>query len=104
LTQKIDLSSLPSRLGALRKTGVPYPAGYEQGAAQKELQEQSAKVVANLKQGSVNNVPADSEIVALIAYLQRLGTDIKAAPAAQVTVPKTASVDQPAAARNGGLL
>ncbi len=37
------------------------------------------KVVANLKQGSVNAEP-DREIIALIAYLQRLGTDIKSAP------------------------
>jgi cbb3-type cytochrome oxidase cytochrome c subunit len=32
--------------------------------------------------GSVTNAPADREIVALIAYLQRLGKDIKAAPQA----------------------
>jgi cytochrome c oxidase cbb3-type subunit I/II len=37
-------------------------------------------VVANLKLGSITAAP-DTEIVALIAYLQRLGTDIKSAPA-----------------------
>ena len=36
--------------------------------------------MANLKQGSITAEP-DKEIVALIAYLQRLGTDIKSAPA-----------------------
>jgi cytochrome c oxidase cbb3-type subunit I/II len=80
LTQKLDMESLPARLNALRKIGVPYPAGYENGPAQKELQAQAQKVVANLKQGSITAEP-DREIVALIAYLQRLGTDIKAAPA-----------------------
>ena len=35
-------------------------------------------VVVNLKQGSITNAPANTEIIALIAYLQRLGTDIKA--------------------------
>jgi cytochrome c oxidase cbb3-type subunit I/II len=79
LTQKLDKESLPARLGALRRVGVPYPAGYENGPAQKDFDEQAAKVVANLKQGSVN-CDADKEIIGLIAYLQRLGTDIKNAP------------------------
>jgi len=63
----------------LRRVGVPYPAGYENGLAQKDLQVQAEKIVANLKLGSVNAEP-DRDIVALIAYLQRLGTDIKNAP------------------------
>ena len=79
LTQKMETDSLPARLNALRKVGVPYPAGYENGPAQKDLQAQAGKVVANLKQGSVKG-EADKEIIALIAYLQRLGTDIKSAP------------------------
>jgi cytochrome c oxidase cbb3-type subunit I/II len=79
LTQKLDRESLPARLNALRKIGVPYPAGYENGPAQKDLDAQAAKIIANLKQGSVTAEP-DQEIVAMIAYLQRLGTDIKAAP------------------------
>ena len=80
LTQKMETDSLPARLNALRKIGVPYPAGYENGPAQKDLQAQAEKVVANLKMGSVKADP-DKEIIALIAYLQRLGTDIKSAPA-----------------------
>jgi cytochrome c oxidase cbb3-type subunit I/II len=79
LTQKMETDTLPARLNALRKIGVPYPAGFENGPAQKELQAQADKVVANLKLGSVKADP-DKEIIALIAYLQRLGTDIKSAP------------------------
>ena len=79
LTQQLDTTSLPSRLAALRRVGVPYPAGYENGPAQKDLQAQAEKVVANLKLGSVK-ADSDKEIIALIAYLQRLGTDIKSAP------------------------
>ncbi|HND00156.1 MAG TPA: cytochrome-c oxidase, cbb3-type subunit II, partial [Myxococcota bacterium] len=91
LTQKLDISSLPARIGALRKIGVPYPAGYEQ-KAEVELKAQAARVAANLQSGMVKASP-DSEVIALIAYLQRLGTDIKAAPAAAPAAPKTASVD-----------
>ena len=83
LTQKIETSSLAPRLSALRKVGVPYPAGFENGDAQKDLAAQSEKIVANLKQGMITNAPANTEIIALIAYLQRLGTDIKVQAAAK---------------------
>jgi cytochrome c oxidase cbb3-type subunit I/II len=79
LTQKMETDTLPSRLNALRRLGVPYPTGFENGPAQKDLQAQAEKVVANLKQGSITADP-DREIIALVAYLQRLGTDIKSAP------------------------
>jgi cytochrome c oxidase cbb3-type subunit I/II len=58
---------------------VPYPAGYENGPAQKDLQAQAEKVVAEPEAGFGQRRP-DKEIIALIAYLQRLGTDIKSAP------------------------
>ena len=63
---------------ALRKVGVPYPAGMKM-ARPKRAAAQRQKIVANLAVGMVN-APPDREIIALIAYLQRLGTDIKAAP------------------------
>ena len=43
------------------------------------LNKQAGKVVTNLKTGQVKAQP-DREIIAVIAYLQRLGTDIKLAP------------------------
>jgi cytochrome c oxidase cbb3-type subunit I/II len=78
LTQTLDTNAIPPRIAALRKVGVPYPQGYELRAVA-EAKVQAAQVVANLKQGSVTADP-DKEIIALIAYLQRLGTDIKATP------------------------
>jgi cytochrome c oxidase cbb3-type subunit I/II len=93
LTQKLDTSSLPSRIGALRKVGVPYPEGFENGPAQRELEAQSKQVVLGLKVGSVEAQP-DKEIIALIAYLQRLGKDIKAATPAPAPV---AASESPAA-------
>ena len=81
LTQKLETESLPARLKALRQVGVPYPAGFENGPARKDLQAQAEKVAANLKQGGITTTP-DKEIVALITYLQRLGTDIKSTPVA----------------------
>jgi cytochrome c oxidase cbb3-type subunit I/II len=85
LTQKLETASLPSRLKALRKVGVPYPEGFENGPAQKELEQQANKIVLSLKVGMVNT-ETNREIVALIAYLQRLGMDVKSVPAATPSV------------------
>jgi cytochrome c oxidase cbb3-type subunit I/II len=98
LTQKLDNSSLPARLSALRKVGVPYPAGAE-ATALADLKAQAVKITASLQNGMVKADP-DTEIIALIAYLQRLGTDIKGAPA--TTAPtRTSSVATPTAQLGG---
>ena len=60
-------------------SAFPIPKGYENGPAQKDLKKQADKIVRHLKEGSVEAEP-DKEIIALIAYLQRLGVDIKSAP------------------------
>jgi cytochrome c oxidase cbb3-type subunit I/II len=79
LTQELETNSLPPRIKALRKVGVPYPAGYEDGPAEKELVTQETQLALSLKVGQVESTP-NKEIIAVIAYLQRLGKDIKAAP------------------------
>jgi cytochrome c oxidase cbb3-type subunit I/II len=80
LRQKLDSAVIGDRMRALRKVGVPYTDDEIQGAP-KSIDEQSKKIVANLAGGSISNAAPDREIIALIAYLQRLGTDIKAVPA-----------------------
>jgi cytochrome c oxidase cbb3-type subunit I/II len=80
LSQKLDATVAVDRMRALRKVGVPYTDD-EISKASASIAAQSKKVVANLAMGSITNAPADREIVAVIAYLQRLGTDIKSAPA-----------------------
>jgi cytochrome c oxidase cbb3-type subunit I/II len=92
LTQELKTDSLPSRIKALRKIGVPYPDGFENGPAQEELEAQSAVIVVNLSVGSVE-AEADREIIAVIAYLQRLGIDIKAAPAQAAQIETSTSTN-----------
>lgn len=95
LTRKLDTASLPARIRTMRKLGVPYPAGYENGPAQKDLQQQAQRIVLSLQTGMVHAEP-DREIIALIGYLQRLGKDIQAAaPAAPVPVAGTQTATQP---------
>jgi len=77
---KLDTSHTEGKIITLRRLGVPYPDGYETRAAA-DLQAQAARIAAGLN-GSGLNTSADAEIVAVIAYLQRLGTDIKASATA----------------------
>jgi cytochrome c oxidase cbb3-type subunit I/II len=60
----------------MRTLGVPYSDGYEL-KANADLKIQANAIVANLAIDNVK-IQSDKEIIALIAYLQRLGTDIKA--------------------------
>jgi cytochrome c oxidase cbb3-type subunit I/II len=53
LRQKIETNAMPPRIAALRKVGVPYPDGYENGAAQKDLLTQADAIVLGLKIGAV---------------------------------------------------
>ena len=62
----------------MQTLGVPYPEGYDK-VANKELMHQADSIAANLKKDKINT-PSDKEVVALIAYLQRIGRDIKAEP------------------------
>ncbi len=79
--QSIDKSLTAGKISALRKIGVPYPEDYE-SIANDDLDKQAQKIVASLKADNIETTP-DAEIVALIAYLQRLGKDIKAEKVAQ---------------------
>lgn len=63
------------KVSAMRTLGAPYPEGYEQQAVA-DAEKQAEGIVKNLKDAKINTTK-DKEIVALIAYLQRLGTDIK---------------------------
>jgi cytochrome c oxidase cbb3-type subunit I/II len=75
LAQDLDVATTATKVNALRKLGVPYPPGYE-ARAEEDLRAQAQAISDDLQK---NNAPAEpqKEIIALIAYLQRLGTDIK---------------------------
>jgi len=75
LEDKLDVESTPAKISTMRKLGVPYPEGYE-GQAIDDLNEQANNIADALLDNGIIVEP-DAEIVALIAYLQRLGTDIK---------------------------
>jgi cytochrome c oxidase cbb3-type subunit I/II len=75
IENKLDYSNLENKINALRKLGVPYPANYE-NIAKNELENQAKVIALDLQKNGIA-VDGTEEIIALIAYLQRLGTDIK---------------------------
>lgn len=75
ITQTLDISTTEAKINALRKVGVPYESGFEK-IANAELVKQAEEIAQDLQKQGVD-ITNDKEIVALIAYLQRLGTDIK---------------------------
>jgi cytochrome c oxidase cbb3-type subunit I/II len=75
--QKYDKEEVKAKIAAMRTLGVPYPEGYEQEMALKDIDKQAKRIVASLNKDGIQNVAPDDEIIALIAYLQRLGKDIK---------------------------
>ncbi|HWZ03979.1 MAG TPA: cytochrome-c oxidase, cbb3-type subunit I [Mucilaginibacter sp.] len=76
LTQTLDTSLTAKKINAMRTLGVPYPAGYEK-IANSDLDKQAKGIAADLAKNHIK-VSSDKEVIAIIAYLQRLGTDIKA--------------------------
>ncbi|MEO6251963.1 MAG: cytochrome-c oxidase, cbb3-type subunit I [Ferruginibacter sp.] len=74
LTQNLDTSTTAAKINAMRSLGVPYQKGYEK-FANSELMAQANSIRINLKMEGIE-VPANREVIALIAYIQRLGKDI----------------------------
>ncbi len=77
LDAQVDYSDLGPKINALRKLGTPYPAKFEEVAVE-EAQKQAKAIATRLaEQGVKDSNIENTEMIALIAYLQRLGTDIK---------------------------
>lgn len=70
----IDLASTPVKITVMRKLGVPYPENYEL-TANEDLKKQADEIAANLRENGIET-ESTKEIIALIAYIQRLGVDI----------------------------
>lgn len=71
----ISYDNLDAKISALKFLNVPYD--YESGMAEQDARMQAELIASGLKNSGFD-ADADKEIIAVIAYLQRLGTDIKA--------------------------
>jgi cytochrome c oxidase cbb3-type subunit I/II len=75
LDDELDTASTPAKIRAMITLGVPYPENYDK-IANKDLMLQANQIVSNLKSSGIET-PPNKEIISVIAYLQRLGIDIK---------------------------
>lgn len=94
----LDVSNTPAKIRAMQTLGVPYAEGYDQQAVA-DLEAQALEIAKSV----VKDISKDAtdakveelskkEIVALIAYLQRLGSDINVkdtAPQASAQIETT---------------
>jgi cytochrome c oxidase cbb3-type subunit I/II len=74
LQNDLDISSTEAKINAMRTLGVPYEKGYEKNALA-DLVAQSKQIAGSLESDSIRISPK-KEVIALIAYIQRLGKDI----------------------------
>jgi cytochrome c oxidase cbb3-type subunit I/II len=77
LNGRIDTNDVRASVVALRKTGTPY-SDAEIAGVEESLALQGGEIVSRLASAGIETTP-DRKIVALIAYLQRLGVEGKAA-------------------------
>ncbi len=90
LTAHVDFAGIQKRVDVMAMLGVPYGDAVQHAP---ELARAQAKQIADeiVAQGGPAGLE-DKEIVALVAYLQRLGTDIKGIGVAQAPPPAAAEV------------
>jgi len=96
LARSIDPADVQASLRALRTVGVPYDDADIDGAAA-SIRQQGEIIVARLAgaDSTLGATAPDREIIALIAYLQRLGVDGRRAIEQGLTAPSAPADEGP---------
>ncbi len=71
----VNLDMTPNKIRAMQTLGVPYPEGFDEQAVD-DLLWQANQIVAELKLSGIEIEPT-KEMVAMIAYMHKLGRDIE---------------------------
>jgi cbb3-type cytochrome c oxidase subunit II len=101
-TQALDLSTASRKLAVMRGLGTPY-SDEEVAGAEAAARAQAMQFASSLRAAGValDDAQAQSETIALIAYLQTLGRAVKAEPAKQVQLAPTAVAEAAAVGEEG---
>ncbi len=92
LDQDLKFESIQARVDAMAMLGVPYADAVRAGGAERAARAQAAQIASDLAlQGGYPDM-AGKKVIALVAYLQRLGTDIHA-PATPAVQPSGTAAD-----------
>jgi cytochrome c oxidase cbb3-type subunit I/II len=93
LADELDFSVVQPRVDAMAMLGVPYGAALTR--AEPMAREQASAIAAEIRvQGGPSGLET-KQIVALVAYLQRLGTDIKKTPGVAPQAPAAPVAGRP---------
>ena len=84
IADDLDISTTGRKIRVMQFLGVPYPEGYD-AKANDDLMSQ-ATMIANDLQGQGIQVAPNKEVIALIAYMQRLGKDVTSASATSASI------------------
>lgn len=96
LTEPLDVSQTEDKINAMRSLGVPYPEGYEKQAVadlKKQAEEIYQLIISQDK--DIQFARPDMEVIALIAYLERLGSDIHNENPTNETSPAQVEDEEP---------
>ena len=77
IVNEVDMKDVKRSIEGMQTLGVPYPKGYSEKAIA-DYEKQAQEIVAELKQSGITVKPK-AEMVAMIAYLHKLGRDISPA-------------------------
>lgn len=80
LEDPLDISTTGAKIRAMQTLGVPYPNGFDANANEdlkKQAEGIAGRIAEELNQPELKQALSNKEVVALISYLQRLGTDIE---------------------------
>jgi cytochrome c oxidase cbb3-type subunit I/II len=72
--KEINLDLVPAKIRAMQTLGVPYPVGFDEEAVD-ELMWQAEQIANDLKNAGIDIEPT-KQMIAMIAYLHKLGRDI----------------------------
>jgi cytochrome c oxidase cbb3-type subunit I/II len=73
--KELDISTTAAKIEVMQAMGVPYPEGYAK-KANVDLEVQASEIASDLSKNGIES-PSNTELIAMIAYLQRLGRDIQ---------------------------
>jgi len=86
--KEINIDIIPAKIRAMQTLGVPYPDDFDKIAVA-DLMKQAQTIVDELKVSNIEIEPT-KQMVAMIAYMHKLGKDITPPPSAPVKADTTA--------------
>jgi cytochrome c oxidase cbb3-type subunit I/II len=91
LTEQLDFDGIQAHVRAQAMIGVPYGEVVKEGMSAKLARAQAKTIADDIARSEGPKGLEDRRVVALVAYLQRLGTDISKPPPSDAPVPVSLS-------------